>query len=98
MVHVPRREIVLGPAAAFENGRLKIARGPPPADALVGELRAFKVRFTAGGGIPTPHSGEHYDLVMAVAMACGSRGPVVGAGHARNSGGTRALHPYSTVW
>ncbi len=33
----------------FENGRLKIARGPPPAGALVGELRAFKVRFTAGG-------------------------------------------------
>ncbi len=49
MVHVPRREIVRGPAAAFENGRLKIARDPPPAGALVGELRAFKVRFTAGG-------------------------------------------------
>ncbi len=36
-------------AAAFENGRLKIARGPPPAGALVGELRALQVRFTAGG-------------------------------------------------
>ncbi len=29
-------------------------------------------------------SGKHDDLVMAVAMACGSRGPVVGTGHARN--------------
>ena len=36
MVHVPRREIVRGPAAAFKNGRLKIARGLPLAGALVG--------------------------------------------------------------
>ncbi len=36
-------------AAAFENGRLNIARVLPPAGAPVGELRAFKVRFTAGG-------------------------------------------------
>ncbi len=49
MVHVPRREIARGPATAFENGRPNIARGPPPAGALTGELRAFKVRFTAGG-------------------------------------------------
>ena len=49
MVHVPRREIARGPAAAFENGRLKIARGPPPAGAPTGELRVFKVRSTAGG-------------------------------------------------
>ena len=49
MVHVPRRGIARGPAAAFENGRLNFARGPPPAGALTGELRAFKVRFTAGG-------------------------------------------------
>ncbi len=49
MVHVPRREIVRGPAAAFENGRLNFARGSRPAGAPTGELRVFKVRFTAGG-------------------------------------------------
>ncbi len=49
MVHVPRREIARGPAAAFKNGRLKIARDPTPAGAPVGEMRAFKLRFTAGG-------------------------------------------------
>ncbi len=43
------RYIARGPATAFENGWLKIARGPPLAGALRGELRAFKVRFTAGG-------------------------------------------------
>ncbi len=48
MVHVPRREIARGPAAAFKNGRLKDRQGPVPG-APVGELRAFKVRFTAGG-------------------------------------------------
>ncbi len=32
-----------------ENGRLNIAKDPPPAGALVGELRALQVRFTAGG-------------------------------------------------
>ncbi len=49
MVHVQRREIARGPATAFDNGRLKIARDPPPAGAPVGELRVFKVRFTAKG-------------------------------------------------
>ena len=49
MFYVPRREIARGVATAFENGRLKIARHPPPAGALVGELRVFQVRFTAGG-------------------------------------------------
>ena len=49
MVHVPSREIVRGATTAFKNGRLNIAKDPPPAGALVGELRAFKVRFTAGG-------------------------------------------------
>ncbi len=49
--HGPRAEAGdrAGPAAAFENGRLKIARGLPLAGALVGELRVFKVRFSAGG-------------------------------------------------
>ncbi len=34
---------------AFENGGFKIAKGLPLAGALMGELRAFQVRFTAKG-------------------------------------------------
>ncbi len=49
MVYVPRRDIARGVAAAFKNARLNIAKDPPPAGALVGELRALQVRFTAGG-------------------------------------------------
>ncbi len=49
MVYVPKRELVRGLVTAFENGRLKIAKGLPLADALLGELRAFQVRFTAKG-------------------------------------------------
>ncbi len=49
MVYVQKRELVRGLVTAFENGRLKIAKGLPLADALLGELRAFQVRFTAKG-------------------------------------------------
>ncbi len=49
MVHVPRREIVRGPATALENGRLNTAETLPLAGAPMGELRAFQVRSTAGG-------------------------------------------------
>ena len=48
-VTVPKPELVRGLVTAFKNGRLKIAKGLPLAGALVGELRAFQVRFTAGG-------------------------------------------------
>jgi hypothetical protein len=69
MVHVQRREIARGPATAFENGRLKIAETLPLAGALVGELRVFKVRFTAKGrDTYAARSGEHDDLVMALAV------------------------------
>ncbi len=49
MVYVRKRELVRGLVTAFENGRLKIAKRLPLAGALLGELRAFQVRFTAKG-------------------------------------------------
>ncbi len=70
MVYVPKRELVRGLVTAFENGRLKIAKGLPLAGALMGELRAFQMRFTAKGrDTYAARSGEHDDLVMAVALA-----------------------------
>ena len=66
----PVHGLIGGLATAFENGRLKIAKGLPLAGALMGELRAFKVRFTAKGrDTYAGRSGEHDDLVMAVALA-----------------------------
>ncbi len=48
----------------FENGRLKVPKGLPLADALLGELRAFQVQFTAKGRDTTyaARSGEHDDM------------------------------------
>ena len=49
--------------------------GLPLAGALLGELRAFKVRFTAKRrDTYATRSGEHEDLVMAVALAVWFRG------------------------
>ncbi len=93
MVYVPKRELVRGLVTAFENGRLKIAKRLPLAGALMDELRAFKVRFTARGrDTYAARSGEHDDLVMAVALAVWFGGPVVGVGHARSPQGTRGVH------
>ena len=70
MVYVPKRELVRGLVTAFENGRLKIAKGLPLAEAFIGELQAFQVRLTAKGrDTYAARSGEHDDLVLAVALA-----------------------------
>ncbi len=67
---VPKRELVRGLVTAFEIGRLKIAKRLPLAGALLGELQAFQVRFTAAGGDTyAGRSGAHDDLVMATALA-----------------------------
>ncbi len=49
MVYVPKRELVRGLVAAIEAGRFKTAKSLPRAEALVGKLRAFRVRLTAKG-------------------------------------------------
>ncbi len=65
---------------AFENERLKIAKGLPLAGAFIGELQAFQVRLTAKGrDTYAARSGEHDDLVLAVALAvwrCRSLSPL----------------------
>ncbi len=89
IVYLPKRELVRGLVTAFENGRLRIAKGLLLADALKGELQAFRVRFTAKGrDTYAARSGEHDDLVMAVALAVwfpavGSPAPVDAPGFAK---------------
>ena len=81
MVYVPKRELVRGMVLAFEARRLKIAKRLPLADALAGELQAFRVRLTAKGrDTYAARSGEHDDLVLAVALAvwrCKSLSPLL---------------------
>ncbi len=75
MVYVPKRELVRGLVTAFENGRLKIAKGLPLAGALIDELQAFRVTLTAKGrDTYAARSGEHDDLVLAVALAVWASG------------------------
>ena len=70
MSYIPKRELVRVLVTAFENGRLKIAKGLPLAKAFIGELQAFQVRLTARGhDTYAARSGEHDDLVLAVALA-----------------------------
>ena len=70
MIYAPKRELVRGLVTAFEGGRLKIAKGLPLASAFIDELRAFRVTLTAKGrDTYAARSGEHDDLVIAVALA-----------------------------
>ena len=67
---MPKRELVRGLVTAFEGGRLKIAKGLPLGGAFMDELRAFRVTLTAKGhDVYAARSGEHDDLVVAVALA-----------------------------
>ena len=66
---VPKALLVHSLVTAFENGRLKVADGLPGAEALVRELRAFKVKITKHRRTTFEGAGEHDDLVVATALA-----------------------------
>ena len=70
MWRVPKRSLIRPLVAAFEAGRLKVARGLRLGEALVRELRAFERRVNARGHDTYEGAGEHDDLVIAVALAC----------------------------
>ncbi len=70
--HVPKQDLLSGVHLLLEREELKISRRMPDSGSLVREL----VSMQASNG----RSGEHDDLVMAVALACwqagrGSVGP-----------------------
>ena len=66
---VPKRALVGALIAALESGRLKVARGLPCGDALMCELRDFRVRITSHRHAAFGGAAEHDDLVLAVALA-----------------------------
>ncbi len=58
---VPKRDLISGVQLALEKGRLRIAGRMQQAGSLIAELTAMQM------GEP---SGEHDDLVLALALAC----------------------------
>jgi phage FluMu gp28-like protein len=72
-VSVPKRDLIAGVQVALDNGELRIARSLTELGPLVREL--LDVRMTSGLGpgrvrIGADGSGEHDDLVIALALAC----------------------------
>ena len=55
--------------AALESGRLKVAQGLRHGEALVRELRDFRVTVTSPGRTAYGGASEHDDLVIAVGLA-----------------------------
>jgi hypothetical protein len=56
--------------ALLQEGRLKILRSLPEAEALVRELQHFQAQYTDAGHMTfNARSGRHDDLVLALAIA-----------------------------
>ncbi len=70
MWRVPKKALLRPLVASTEEGRLKVAKGLPEAEALLRELEAFRRRITESGHSAFEGVGEHDDLVIAVALAC----------------------------
>ena len=97
MVYLPKRELVRGMVSSIEVGRLKIAKGLPLADALAGELQAFRVRLTARGrDTYAAKPGAHDDLVIATALAVwwGCRAPATAGPIASGLEGMSPRNPW----
>ena len=85
--HVPKQELMTNLLVLLEAGELSIPKRLPELWTLVRELSAVEIRHRPGGVLKlgADGSGEHDDLVIAVALACwkGKR--------KENSFGTRRL-------
>lgn len=72
MFSVPKRDLIAGVQLLLEQGEMKIARELRDAGALVRELTDVKMTMSSGGHVRlgADGSGEHDDLVIALALAC----------------------------
>ncbi len=72
MHSVPKRDLIAGVQVLLEQGEMKIARELRDAGALVRELMDVKMTMSGGGYVRlgADGSGEHDDLVIALALAC----------------------------
>lgn len=70
--HVPKKDLLTGLLVLLEEGQLKIPRDLKEARTLLKELSEIQVKHRAGGRVQmgAEGSGQHDDLVLAVALAC----------------------------
>jgi hypothetical protein len=70
--HVPKKDLVTCMVSLLEDRRLKVARDLAEARTLTNELLNFKMQITPAANITYGawRSGQHDDLVLAVALAC----------------------------
>ena len=66
---VPKRDLIVGLQVAFQKRWLEVARRDPLAPALLEELYAVEMGFSALGREQYGARVGHDDLVMAVALA-----------------------------
>jgi len=67
---VPKRDLVVATQTALQDGRLRIASGLEHAATLTKELADYRVKISqTGHDSYDARSGQHDDLVLAVAMA-----------------------------
>ena len=69
--NAPKRDLVTATQSMLLDSRLRIASGLEHAETLIEELRDYRVKIS-----PTGHdsydarSGQHDDLILAVALCC----------------------------
>jgi hypothetical protein len=70
--HVPKKDLVTSLVTLLEDRRLKVARDLAEARTLVNELLNFKMQITPAANVTYGawRTGQHDDLVLAVALAC----------------------------
>jgi len=69
---VPKRDLVFAAVAAFQQGKIRIAKGITDRDALVNELRNYsrKTNIATGNMVFEPwRESQHDDLLFAVCLA-----------------------------
>ena len=69
---VPKRDLIVGLQVLMQQGGLQIAAGMNEGATLVKEMAEMRVKISGSGNeqFGAWRSGEHDDLVLAVAMAC----------------------------
>jgi hypothetical protein len=69
---VPKREQIVGLEVLMEQGGLRIAEGMKDGAALVNEMAEMRVKLSGSAHqrYEAGRSGEHDDLVLALALAC----------------------------
>jgi hypothetical protein len=69
---VPKRDLITRLQLMFECGELRVSAELREASVFVEELRNMRVKVSLGGHETFEHwrSGQHDDLVLAVALAC----------------------------